>query len=356
MTRPKLSVNKNINTKFYNAKAHISNLKNDDYYYNLILFRNIIHMAIDKYFQKLEAPKVDLFLISKGVSSPTGKGSDSVPIPLKFGNQHTFLVDSAQFGMEPLVQKNFKIVYCYLPSFRGENPDDRHLNQFYHCEAELRGDYIKCIDVAEKLVKFIFKEVLKSYNMKRFDFKNNDFGLLNNIISKKFPVITFDEACKVLEKNNLAHLIHRFPYGRVLTNEAEIQIAKSIGKNKYPVWITKYDRDTVPFYQMPDPQNSNKTLNADLILPKINSGFGGETLGLGQRQNTSKGILFSMEQQLVKHVDNYSWYINLRNKRDYQTTSGFGLGMERLIAWVLGLNSIIDAAIYPVLKGENQAV
>ena len=349
-------MNRKINTKFYNSKEHIVNLQNEDYYYNLILLRNVIQSAIDRYFNRLESPKVDLFLISRGVSSPIGKGSDSLPMPIKFGNKDAYLVDSAQFGMEPLVQKRFKLVYCYLPSFRGEDPDDRHLNQFYHCEAEVRGDYIECMKIAEELVKYIIKEVLKSNRAKKFKFKNSNLeslDKLDKIVSTNFQIITFDEVAKLLEENQLSYLVESFPFGRVLTKEGEIQIGKLVGENKYPVWITKYDRDTVPFYQMPDPQNPSKVLNADLILPKINDGFGGEVLGLGQRQNTSEGMLNSMKRQSVKSTEDYKWYLELRNMKGYKITSGFGLGIERFIAWLLGLNSIVDAAIYPVLKGEE---
>ena len=68
-----------------------------------------------------------------------GPGSDSEVIPIKFGKYNSFLVDSSQFGFEPLLLNKLDKVYCYLPSMRGENPDKRHLNQFFHCEAEIKG-------------------------------------------------------------------------------------------------------------------------------------------------------------------------------------------------------------------------
>lgn len=342
-----------MKTKYYQPKKHIQNLIKDDYYFNLIILRNTIQVYIDNYFQKLNAPKVDLYLISKGVSSPMGKGSDSLPVPITFGTKKTYLVDSAQFGMEPLVQKRFKMVYCYLPSFRGEEPDDRHLNQFYHCEAELQGDYLEAMEIAEGLVKVILNGVLKDAKSKKFIFNYSNLKSVNKILKKAFPRITFDEACSYLEKNNLAHLIENRDYGRVLSKQAEIEIGRIVGKNVFPVWIVKYDRDTVPFYQLVDPENKNVVLNADLIFPKIGNSFGGEVLGLGQRQNSSKGIIESMKRQEIKDISCYDWYIKMRKDPNYKTTSGFGLGIERLIAWLLGLNSIIDASIYPVLKGED---
>src|SRR5258708_36502609 len=174
-----------LHTKHYFKTEHIKNLIQDDYYVNLIKLRNSIEIACDTYFQNLHAPKIDLFLISKGVSSPMGKGSDSLPIPFKFGKEFVYLVDSAQFGMEPLVQKGFELVYCYLPSFRGEDPDDQHLNQFYHCEAELRGDYKKCMQIVEGLVKYLIKNIIDGYKTNIFTFKTHNFNAIEHISSKQ---------------------------------------------------------------------------------------------------------------------------------------------------------------------------
>lgn len=85
-------------------------------------------MECDRYFQNLKAPKVDLYLISNSVSSPIALGSDSKPVNFRLDKDNYFLADSSQFGMEPLLFNLHEIVYCYLPSFRGEDPDNRHLN------------------------------------------------------------------------------------------------------------------------------------------------------------------------------------------------------------------------------------
>lgn len=315
--------------------------------------RNIIEIGCDNYFQSINATKVDLFMITKSASSPMGKGSDSLPISFKFGRQNVFLVDSAQFGMEPLVQKSFNIVYCYLPSFRDEDAGPRHLNQFYHCEAEMRGDYKKSMSVAENLVKHLIKDVLKAYKKKLINFKQNNFAAIKRIMNKPFPIVTFDEVEESFKKHRLNHLIDRRSYGRVLTNKAEVKVGEIIGNNINPVWVTKYDRNTVAFYQKPDKENVNRVLNADLIFPSINKGFGGEIIGLGERQNNARQLKESMEKQEIKGTETYKWYIDLRKNSNYVTTSGFGLGIERFIAWALGLDSIIDAAIYPITKRQG---
>lgn len=337
----------------FNAKKHIQNLIKNDYYSNLVKLRSLVSGSIDSYFQKLEAPKIDLYLISKSVSSPTGKGSDSIPLKIKIDGININLVDSAQFGLEPIIINHFDMVYCYLPSFRGEDNDNRHLTQFYHCEAELKGDYNRAIKVATNLVKHITESILSEEN-KLYKFGSRyDLNSTNYIVDKEFLRVSFDEVDEIFKKKGLSHLIDVRKYGRVLTAKGELAIFKFVGGNKLPIWIEKYDRDVVPFYQKPDPGDKERVLNADLIFPPRNGGFGGEIVGLGQRQDDSAEILESMKRQEIRNVRDYKWYIDLRKHTNYHATSGFGLGIERYLSWVLGLPSIIDAAIYPVVKGRN---
>lgn len=350
-----------MRTHYFSKNSHVADLVDSEYYKHLLKLRNDLSISCDTYFQKLDATKIDLYLITKGVSSPMGRGSDSEPIPFEFGKEKAYLVDSAQFGMEPLVQKSFDMVYCYLPSFRGEDPDYRHLNQFYHCEAELRGSYLDVMKVVNGLIDHLVVTVIQGLVKEHYKFKEHkagspDFLLfkeLEYIQGKKFPIVTFDEAHELLKKHGFGDMVTETGYGRTLSHAGELKITELVSEGKLPVWVTKYDRDTIAFYQMPDPENTNKVLNADLLFPSLNGGFSGEIVGSGQRQNTADGIVESIKRQGIKHYDSYSWYINLRNNKNYVTTSGFGLGIERFIAWSLGLKSIVDAITYPVLKDVN---
>ena len=349
-----------MRTYYFNQISHINDLMEDPFYKQLLKLRNTISIGCDTYFQKLNAIKIDLYLITQGVSSPMGKGSDSLPIPFIFGKDKAYLVDSAQFGMEPLVQKAFDMVYCYLPSFRGEDPDYRHLNQFYHCEAELKGTYTDVIKIVNGLVDSLIINVIEnnkngyhSFNEHNVSGNKLHYKELQQMIGKKYPIVTFDEAHTLLKKHGYAKLVKNTDYGRILSHEGELKIIKHVSNNKLPVWVTKYDRDTIAFYQKPDPKDTEKVLNADLLFPPIQGGFGGEIIGSGQRQDRAKGIVESMKRQGIKNYSNYDWYIDLRNNSNYTTTSGFGMGIERFIAWSLGLRSIVDAITYPVLKDIN---
>lgn len=173
---------------------------------------------------------------------------------------------------------------------------------------------------------------------------------LNRILElKKFPKITFEEAVDSLVKSGNKNLVNFTGLGRDILSEGEIKLAEIFDFN-VPFWIKNYDRDRVAFYQKPDPKNSNKTINADLIFPPIIKGaFGGEIVGCGQRQNKAQEILDSLSRQNIK-AEPYEWYINLRRLSNYATTSGFGLGIERFITWSLCRDDIKDAILYPRLK------
>lgn len=336
----------------FTPKKHVQNLIEKKYYRNLVLLRDDIEMSCNDYFRRLSAPRVDLYLISNSVSSPAALGSDSKPIAFVLGGRDYFLTDSSQFGMEPLLLNSFDIVYCYLPSFRGEDSDRRHLNQFYHCEAELRGNYIKAMSIAENLVKHLIKSFINGLKTDKFVFDTEpSLEKLDQIVRSKFPRITFDKAIKLLENNGYKKLVKYKKFGRVLTAKAENAIVNLVSDNKLPVWVTNYDRDAVAFYQMPDPKDNLKALNADLLVPPlINGSFGGEILGLGERQNKADSIIESMDRQGIRNNGQYNWYIQLRKNPRYQITSGFGMGIERYLSWVLGLDNLVDACIYPVLK------
>ena len=119
-----------------------------------------------------------------------------------------------------------------------------------------------------------------------------------------------------------------------------------------PIFIKNYYINMVPFYQKPNPENTDKVINADLLFPPLLKGsFGGEIIGCGQRQDNEQEMRESLDRQGISS-DPYRWYINLRSLPNYKTTSGFGIGIERFIAWALCRDNIRDVILYPRLKGE----
>ena len=164
-----------------------------------------------------------------------------------------------------------------------------------------------------------------------------------------FPKITFDEAVNLLLQSGIAGLVNNTLSTRDITAKGEIELFKIL-KISTPLWVMNYDRDRVPFYQKPDPANKDKVINADLLFPPIIKGsFGGEIVGCGQRQDSADEMYESLQRQNVSSAK-YEWYINLRNLPGYATTSGFGLGVERFIAWALCMDDIKNVTPYPRLK------
>ncbi len=220
-------------------------------------------------------------MFTPSISSPMGPGSDSEPVSIKFGKIKTFLVDSSQFGFEPLLLNRFDKVYCYLPSMRGEDCDNRHLNQFFHCEMEMKGKLDKLLPIIEGYVKTLAEAILLMKNIiKKISEDSNETSYyLKEILKKKnFPKVSFDEAVDVLTRNGKKKLINFTKHGNDISCEGEIELMKIL-KVTTPIWLTDFDRDRVPFYQKPNPKNPEKTITADLLFPPIiKDAFGGEVV------------------------------------------------------------------------------
>lgn len=338
----------------YDPQKHYKHLSNENYYHALIVLRHYLKVVSDYYFGvKQKAKNIDLFMITSSISSPAGSGSDSEPIRIKFGKCNTCLVDSSQFGFEPILLNGFNKVYCYLPSMRGENPDSRHLNQFYHCEAEIAGGLNKLFPIIEGYIKYLCETMMTMSNILEkisSDSKKTKVALNKIIKIKKFPEITFDKAVELLVKNGKKDCIKFTKYGRDINFRGEIEIMKILNLD-VPLWIKNFDRDRVPFYQKPDPKNKNKAINADLLFPPLMRGaFGGEIVGSGQRQDNPNEMYDSLRRQNNISSDVYEWYIDLRKSKKYKITSGFGIGIERFITWALAKKDIKDTILYPRIK------
>ena len=337
----------------YDPKTHYVRVSDSPYFRELTMLRHRVRIATDEYWsRKKHAYSIDLFMLTPSISSPMGPSSDSEGVPIKFGKLRTYLVDSAQFGLEPILMNGIDMAYCYLPSMRGEDPDARHLNQFYHCEAEARCGVDKLMGYVEGYVKALARAV-RSYPgvFEKLAVKGDATkeAIAAILKTKKFPRISFDEAVALLEKNGFGTLVGYTKHGRDIKAQGEIVLSRLLGYT-VPFWIYGYDRDRVPFYQKPDPRNPEKVLNADLIFPPIFKGaFGGEIVGCGQRQDSRKEMLESIQRQGIS-ADSYGWYMHLRDLPGYKPTSGFGLGIERFLTWIIGQKNIRDLILYPRLK------
>jgi len=333
----------------YDPNRYIDDLVNNKYFFALTILRHHIKRVSDEYWSGIGAKNIDLFMMTSSASSPMGPGSNSEIITIQFGDYKTNLTDSSQFGFEPLMFY-FDKVYCYLPSMRGENPDARHLNQFFHCEAEIVGTLEVLLPIVEGYVRALSQILIALtpiVKLMSIDFDKTNSALQSITSSNFFQRKTFDDVYPWLQQNPSFYMKNDF--GRNITNSGEIALVEREG-DSLPIWLCSYDRDVVPFYQKPNPANPSTVINADLLFaPIVDGGFGGEIVGSGQRQDIPKEIIESLNRQQVG-TELYEWYINLRKYPNYKITSGFGLGIERFIAWALGYPDIKDVIHYPRLK------
>ncbi len=343
-------------TPAYHPETYVEDLTRHRYFDALLVLRHYTQAMTHHYFSSERGAKnVDLFMLTPSVSSPMGPGSDSEPITVTFGGLQTHLVDSSQFGFEPLLLQSPGMVYCYLPSMRGEDPDARHLNQFYHCEAEMTGGLEDIMPVVEEYVRGLCEmlRVLAPTVQAVSEAPEATFAALTAVTkAERFPRITFDDAVTMLSQRPDATLLVRStPHGCDITSAGELALMESLGC-RTPLWITHYDRDRVPFYQKPVFGRPDKVENADLVFPPLRFGaFGGEVVGCGQRQDNAEEIRESLRRQENIPIEPYRWYVDLRSHPAYRTTSGFGLGIERFLAWALAKSNIRDVIFYPRLKG-----
>ncbi len=224
-------------------------------------------------------------------------------------------------------------VYCFGPTFRAEKSKTRrHLMEFWMVEPEMA--YVELeenMDIQEQFVSYIVKKVLEN-RMEELKTLERNIAPLENI-KPPFPRITYDDAVKILKDKGLP-----FEWGGDLGAPDETAISENFDR---PVFISHYPTKCKAFYMKPKEDRPEVCLGADLIAPE---GYG-EIIGGGERISDPELLLKRIEEHNLPKED-YQWYIDLRT---YGTVphSGFGLGVERTVAWICGLKHIRETIPYP---------
>lgn len=322
-----------------------------DWHQGMLSIQDAVFTETVRFFSgELNYRFVLLPVTMNAISSPMGLGSDSMPVPIDLFGEKTYLADSMQFSLERMLRLDHGGggVYYVAPSFRGEDHDATHLNQFFHVECELVGGMDAAISVAERYIITIIHQLLKKHALLISMFAG-DTSHLQDILSlyaghgDKLPRITLDEALALtmMPRNGWEYVQERPELGRRLTRKGEQALISHFGG---ALWVTEMDHLSIPFYLAYCDKGKGKALCADLLIGL------GETLGLGQRHVLAEDV----ETALLKHCvdkgeETYGWYINLRRNEILQT-SGWGLGLERFLAWLLRHDDIRDIPLIPVLK------
>lgn len=295
------------------------------------------------FFKSQGFSSVLLPITCSSVSSPMGLGSDSLPVSVNLFGQKTYLADSMQFQLEYLLRIQREGVWYIMPTFRGEDPDERHLNQFFHVEAEFVGELDDAIYLVNNYLKFLVTSITESPELlanieKIVGDTSHLFKFCQNY--SQIPIVPFEKARGILGEKEAFYQ----------TVAPGLQTISPLGEQhlleRYDgaLWLTHLPEKSVPFYQALAP-HTEYALCADLIL-----GIG-ETVGLGQRHATYEETLASLHRHQVDSAD-YEWYLNMK-KLYPLTTSGFGLGLERFLLWILKHHDIRDMHLLSRLKGYS---
>ncbi len=271
--------------------------------------------------------------------------NESRKIPLKpnndFFGKPVFLTPTGQLEGEALALAYTKI-YTFGPTFRAENSNTtRHANEFWMIEPEMAFcDLTGLLDNIEEFVKYLISYLLKNCKDEVEFFNkfvdNTLLDRLNMVVNSSFARISYTEAVKLLEKHN-DEFEFKISWGDDLQSEHERYLCEKIFKK--PVFVTDYPKEIKAFYMRLN--DDNKTVAAsDLLVPGI-----GEMVGSSQREERLDVLRQKLKDANLKEED-YWWYVNLR-KFGSVYHSGYGLGFERFLMYVTGINNIRDVQLFP---------
>ncbi|WP_078428469.1 asparagine--tRNA ligase [Alkalihalobacterium alkalinitrilicum] len=292
--------------------------------------RNEIIRSTYEFFNKEGFVKVDPPILTG--SAPEGT---TELFATKYFEEDAYLSQSGQLYMEAAAMALGK-VFSFGPTFRAEKSKTRrHLIEFWMIEPEMAFfEFKDNLKVQEEYVSYVVQSVLKNCPIE-LKALGRDTSKLENIVAP-FPRISYDNAITLLHEKGFNDI----EWGDDFGAPHETAIAETYDK---PVFITHYPTSLKPFYMQPDPTNDKVVLCADLIAPE---GYG-EIIGGSERIHDYELLAERMKEHDLDPVS-YKWYAELR-KYGSVPHSGFGLGLERTVAWICGVEHVRETIPFPRL-------
>ncbi|MBF0708966.1 MULTISPECIES: asparagine--tRNA ligase [Bacillaceae] len=296
----------------------------------ILRIRNEIIRATYQFFNENDFVKIDPPILT----GSSAEGTTDL-FHTKYFEEDAYLSQSGQLYMEAAAMA-FGRVFSFGPTFRAEKSKTRrHLIEFWMIEPEMAFmNHDESLEVQEQYVSFLVKSVLDNCQLELKTLERDVSKL--EAIQAPFPRISYDDAITLLKDKGFTDI----EWGEDFGAPHETAIAESFEK---PVFITNYPKDIKAFYMKPDPEREEVVLCADLIAPE---GYG-EIIGGSQRIDD----LALMEQRYEEHGltdDAYKWYLELRRYGSVPH-SGFGLGLERTVAWLSGVEHVRETIPFPRL-------
>jgi asparaginyl-tRNA synthetase len=272
------------------------------------------------------------------IITPAACEGTTTLFPVDYFEEQAFLTQSGQLYVEATAMALGK-VYSFGPTFRAEKSKTRrHLTEFWMVEPEVAYAQLdEVMELAEGLISLIVKRCLEK---RRVDLQTigRDISKLEKI-EAPFPRISYDDAVKNLQEGHAKGALEsKFEWGGDLGSPDETYLSAQFDK---PVMIHRYPAKVKAFYMEPDPERPELALCVDVLAPE---GYG-EIIGGSQRMASHELLL----QRIHEHglpEEAFKWYLDLR-KFGSVPHGGFGMGIERAVAWICGLEHVRETIPFP---------
>jgi asparaginyl-tRNA synthetase len=265
------------------------------------------------------------------ILTPAACEGTSTLFPVDYFDDEAFLTQSGQLYIEATAMALGK-VYSFGPTFRAEKSKTRrHLTEFWMVEPEIA--YAELDDIMELAENFISHVVQSALANRRADLETigRDVSKLENI-KPPFPRIPYDEAVKMLQEGHAKGQVEaKFEWGGDFGSPDETYISSQFDK---PVMVHRYPAQVKAFYMEPDPRRPELALCVDVLAPE---GYG-EIIGGSQRIGDYDLLLKRIREHQLPE-ESFKWYLDLR-KYGGVPHAGFGMGIERVVAWICGLEHV----------------
>jgi asparaginyl-tRNA synthetase len=289
--------------------------------------RNTIIRAIRDFFDSN-----GFLLIDSPIFTPAACEGTSTLFETNYFDTKAYLTQSGQLYNEAAAMA-FGKVYCFGPTFRAEKSKTRrHLTEFWMVEPEMAFfDLGDTMDLCEEFLCFVVSRVLER-NRADLESLERPIAPLENV-KKPFPRITYAEAIATLRKAG-AEVADNADFG----GDEETILTKQFDR---PIMVHRYPAEVKAFYMKRDPEDPSKALCVDVLAPE---GYG-EVIGGGQREDDLETLIAALKRHGLPESA-FTWYLDLRRYGSVPH-SGFGLGVERTVAWLCGLHHVRETIPFP---------
>jgi asparaginyl-tRNA synthetase len=294
----------------------------------ILRVRSELEQAIHDFFYEREYVRIDSPILTPAAC----EGTSTLFETQYTEDEKAYLSQSGQLYLEPAAAA-FGKVYCFGPTFRAEKSKTRrHLREFWMIEPEVAFLEIDgLMDLAEEFAVALVARVLDRCreDLKRLE---RDTSKLESV-QRPFPRFDYRDAVEILKKKGFA-----VAFGDDFGGDEETALASDFDR---PIMITRYPKSIKAFYMQPDPKDPEVVLGLDMIAPE---GYG-EIIGGSQRIH-DHDLLAERIQEHNLPVEAFQWYLDLRKYGTFPH-AGFGMGLERFVAWVSGVPHLRETIPYP---------